>query len=1098
MKRFLYGLAILLLVNLSPLVSVGSTYTWSALALSSNWNAGSNWTNDGGLLNILTVPKAGDDVVISGTLLTFYPVVGAGGGACKNITISGAGATLTVNGTLAVGGNALISASGVAVAVASGGTLNISGNTSLTSSGIKLTITGTATTGAISFGSATGNILSVNGTLTSSGIISQNLPSTAGNVSTQITGMGSISCSAINFGTDDTTPTANGTNTTTIKSNVTQLTVWGLITVNSASAASKLNNAVFDVANDNGSCTIIAGGIIASNFNPVTGGTSSFLLDNISAGATKLKLTGTIPVTIGTNGKVDFYATGSGSSTVEYAGASAQAVAASGTSTGLDATPAIYQNLSFSGAGVKKLASGSLSLTGDWNSAGGSVDGLSNSSTVIFKGTTEALYDAGTLNGGVIFNNLTIQGGSTKTISGSSATANGFSVAGTGILTIDGAVANILTVGSLGKLTLISDNTGTATVAAIPSNCTITGNVNVQRYIKAGTVAQNARNYRLLSSPVNMNPTGVTDDSAAAAYTTLSYLSNNPGLFTGGPGGSNSGFSAANATPTIYLYNESLAPINIGFNTGNFKGLTNIKTNPVNVYDATGTDPNSTATIYAGNGYMLYYTGDNVNGLYNKQNRVGGVYADPDAATVAAVGTLNQGNVPVKLWWNNSTTLSAAKTGYNLVGNPYAATIDWDGVTSGKIAAANVDTKIYVFNYSNKNYGTYQPNLGSSTGSNNASRYIASGQGFFVVANAGATLTFTESAKTTTQPTSSGASYLLMGMPAQVEQKPQVLRIKLVKDSINTDESLIAFEPDAKNDYEPILDADRLNGIGNVATLASYATQNTQMLAINHVHSIDSTTRVKLYVNVTGAQGINALTFSGLETLDQRYDVFLIDHYKKDSLQINLYKQYAFNIRPDSAGSYGDSRFELAFHKKSTINYRLLSFTGAPVSNTIALKWKVEAEQNATGFTVEKGDGNGSFTPVYNLQSSGDGTYTWVDKIPATGANTYRLKQDDVFSNISYSNVLSINFNSPTISNQSLMAYPNPVTTSLNVKINTPISGQVLLKVISSAGQTLLSKVSSGNTIQQNVNNFLPGTYIVEVSDNATKKVIGRVKISKQ
>lgn len=983
--------------------------------------------------------------------------------------------------------------------------------------------TSTATCASITFGTAKAITFTVNGTLNVNGTILQK-HSVSASVTTAITGTGNITCKGFTVG-DVPVPSNLGDvlYTTTVNANTAQLTINGNLTVMSTEGAflgglgglvilgTLANNAVFNLNNNNtvANTTTVSGLLSVVNQSPITGSAASINVVNNGAQNATLKLSGTSPISIPntTYGAIDFYvpSSGTGRVGVEYANndGSTQTVYTDNTpglnTVGLSGATSVYQNIAFSGTGTKKINSGNLTIAGDWTSSGSTniIDNNTLNPTIYFKGTgTQQLSDNGTNSGkGIIFNNVYFQGGGAKTITGTSASVNGFSVANVGILTM--AESTTLTVGSLGKLTVISDATGTATVATIPSGCTITGNVNVQRYIKAGTVATNYRNYRLLSSPVNMNSTGVTDDSGATAYTTLSYFSNNPGVFTGGPGGSGHGFTVANATPTIYLYNESLANINTGFNTGNFKGLTDITGNPVKVYDNAGTNPNATATIYAGNGFMLYYVGNNVNNLNNKQNRVAGVYADPDASTLTAVGTLNQGNIPVKLWWNSSTTLSAAKTGYNLIGNPYAATIDWDGVTTGKITATNVSTKIYMFNYTSKNYGTYQPGLGSSMGSNNASRYIASGQGFFVVAGSGASLTFTEAAKTSTQPSSLGASYLLMGMPAQAEQKPQLLRVKLAKDSINTDETLIAFEPDAQNGYEP-LDADRLTGIGNVATLATYAAQNTQMLSINHLHSIDSTTRVKLYVNMSGSPNISTLTFSGLETLDQRYDVFLIDHYKNDSLQVNLYPQYAFNIRTDSILSYGASRFELVFHKKNAVAYRLLNFTGAPLSNTIELKWKTEAEQNATGFTIEKGDGNGNFTTVYSHQSNGSGNYTWVDKIPATGTNLYRLKQDDIFNQISYSKVLAINFNQAALSNQVLMAYPNPVKTELNVKINMPdMPGQLLMKVISSAGQTLLSKISSGDTIQQNVNNLLPGTYIVEVSDNATRKIIGRIKISK-
>lgn len=1059
MKKVFFRLVVLLVITLSPLVSLGYTYTWNGNS-GTDWATPGNWTRQAGA-PANSIPSSTDAVQIGVISFNAQPSVTTSNAVCTSLTFG--------------------TAKAITFTVATGGALNVGGT-----------------------------ILQMHNTL-------------SGNINTSITGGGSITCTGFTVG-DDNSFSSSGLlgalviekNTTTVKCNIAQLTINGILKVNSAQApilnallltiGTIINNAVFNLTNDNTvpSTVSVSGILNVVNQNPVSFSTTNtsaagITLTNNGSNKAVLKLGAapnafSIPNT--TYGSIDFYVpgTGTGSVGVEYANSGGtQTVYTDGTpglnSQGVSGATVTYQNISFSGTGTKQIASGTVSLTGDWSSSGGKVDGLTNNSTVTFKGTTQALYDAGTTNGGVVFKNVIIQGGGIKTISGTSATVNGFSVAGTGVLTLDGTVANNLTVGALGKLTIVSDATGTAAVAAIPSNCSINGHVNVQRYIQAGTAVNNARNYRLLSSAVNVNASPVTNDIGATAYYTLSYLTGaNTGVFTGGPGGNGHGFSVTNTTPTIYLYNESLAASNTTFNSGNFKGLTDIKSDPQKIFDNAGINPNATATLYAGNGYMLYYVGNNISNLNNKQNRVGGVYAIPDASTTAAVGTLNQGDIPVKLWWNGSTTLSAAKTGYNLVGNPYASTIDWNVVTGHN---ATLSDKIYVYDYTSKTYGTYQPSTG---GTHNASRYIGSGQGFFVVAGSGSTLTFKESDKVTNQ---HAAGVALMSLPIQTAQAPQVLRVKLAKDSINTDEALIAFEPDAQNNIEE-RDAVRLNGIGNVATLATYAAQDNQMLVINHLHSIDSGTRVKLYTNVSGAQGINTLSFSGFSSLDSRYDVFLIDHYKKDSLQVNLYNQYAFNIRPDSAASFGDSRFELVFHKKSTINYRLLSFSGAAVSQGIEVKWKVEAEQNATGFTLEKGDGQGTFTPVYTLQSDGSGMYTWLDKIPASGANLYRLKQDDVFGRISYSNVLSVNFNPPGVSNQLLTVYPNPVKTNLNVQINAAdIPTQVLMKVISSTGQTLISKTASGNMIQQNVNSLLPGAYIVEVSDSATKKVIGRVKISK-
>jgi hypothetical protein len=1043
--RFKFFLLLLLFVIQQVSVQAHN-YIWTGI-INTDWNNGLNWSNGA----FLGVPGAGDDV-------TIQPVLGSQPGNYP--VIKSTESYQCIN---------------------------------------------------ISFNTLAAGLLTVNGTLTASGTITLNHYTGTGNPQVTITGTGTLNCAAIAVG-DAVVPTAtNVKNVTTLKVNITTLNVAGAITVNSATATAKTNNAAFNIADDNGATTVIASSINTTNTNPAsvtisgvaTLSSSVITLTNSSTGAIRLKLTGATPVSIAssTYGSIDFNVPGgTGSSTVEYAGASAQAVATSAI-TGIDTTPGIYQHLSFSAAGAKTLGSGTLSLTGNWNSAGGTI--AATSPTVIFQGANQVLTDAGSNSGaGVIFKNITFSGSGTKTISGS--TASLFAISSTGVLTM---AAGALTVGTNGKLTLQSDASGTASVATIPSGSSITGNVNVQRYFKAGTVATNTRNYRLLSSPVNTTGT-VNNTSAVAAYT-LGYLNNNPGVFIAGPGGPTNGFTVTNATPTMYVYKEGLPASNTTFNSGNFKGIANISgATTTTVYDDAGTTANVNATLYAGNGYMLYYAGNNTANvtsttLPNKQFRVGGNYIDPDAATVTAVGTLNQGNVPVKIWATGSTTLSDAQTGFNLVGNPYASTIDWDTFSNSSSSAAiygpNVKNTIYVFNYTNKNYGTYQTGTGG-TGTNNASRYIAGGQGFFVTATStsAAALTFTESAKTTVQPSSLGASYLLMGLPVQAAQEPQILRLKLAKDSINTDESMILFEANSQNSYEKDNDATRINGIGNIATLATYAAGSTQQLAINHLHSIDSTTRVKLYVSISASASNNSLSITGFNSLDIRYDAYLLDHYKNDSVKISATGLYNFTTRTDSTDSFGANRFELVFHKKANLNYSMITFTGKASKTDIELKWTTKNEQNLTGFVVQKSDNTGGFKNMYTLQSDGSGAYTWTDKTPRFGPNNYRLKQSDAFDNVTYT-PLSVYFDpTATSPEQVVMAYPNPVTTQFSIKINTPnVPEEITLKVVSTTGRVLISKVTAGTDIQQNISNLMPGAYIVEVSDNATKKLIGRVKISK-
>ncbi len=756
----------------------------------------------------------------------------------------------------------------------------------------------------------------------------------------------------------------------------------------------------------------------------------------------------------------------------------------------------------FIDSSLLSIVSGLLTLLGLNNTTGpimvnyGTLN-LYASSTLNFTGYYSQLLNSGTLNVGP---------SSTLNFTGSNSGLTNSSVLNLGPTAVLNLNSSTGYVNNTGTFTLQSNSASTATIGKITAGAALTGTFNVQRYFKTGT-ALTTRNYRSLSSAV-YTTTGVYN---------LAYLNAKSGslagVFVAGPGGAANGFTVANATPTVDIYQENVAFSNAGFNAGNFKGLSNITGTTLSYYkDASGTV--GTTVLPIGNGFLLYYCGNNISDIsstsaLNKQFRVGGNYIAPDTAVTTQIGSLNQGSIPVKLWYSNTTTtLSKTNTGYALVGNPYASSIDWDTYSatssSAGIYAPNVSSTIYVFNYSSKNYGVYQAGALGGTGTNNATHIIASGQGFFIQAvnasSAASSLTFNESAKTNTQPNAIGLpSYLLLS--ASQQKASPLLRIKLAKDSVNTDDIMIFFDPTSKNGYEPYWDIDRVDGMGNVSTLGSYPSDSTKLLAINHMHSIDSTTRVKLYVNVSNSTDIDSLTGSGFESLDPRYDVWLIDHYKKDSLFFNRYKRYLFNINNSDTASYGANRFEIVFHRNNGLVYRLLSFTASMVKAGVQLNWTTSGEGDSSRFVVQRADGSKLFLNLGDVQSNGGGSYSYIDKSPLAGLNYYRLQQTDDFGATTFSNIISIiNGNATNSVSQAttLSLYPNPVVNQFSVKINTDVPSQVLLRVTNSVGQIMVNQQVPGDNIQQGASNLMPGSYMVQVINKDTQKVIGVTKFVKR
>src|SRR3569833_884763 len=318
-------------------------------------------------------------------------------------------------------------------------------------------------------------------------------------------------------------------------------------------------------------------------------------------------------------------------------------------------------------AGTITLGSGSFSMANNFTNSGTLNSGTSS---VIFN-STSAINLNDSAPRGTKFNNVNFTSGKTATIQSGT-----FGVSSTGVMTLSNSGTQVVA----GTFNFIfkSDANGTASLAALPTGCQVSGsNITVQRYIPGGQSA--SRGYRLLSSAVNAG-----SDSYGNNIYSINYLLNSTYISgTGFPTTSNS--KAGN--PSLYLYRENLAPQYSNFLNSNYIGIANYSASPsYTMNDATY----PTANIPVGNGYLFYFRG----GSTTVNPFVSGSIAQ--SAVLATTGTLNQGTIKVADWYApNTTTLGRTTTsgdqgieGFNLVGNQYPSTNKWDPADSTTASAA--------------------------------------------------------------------------------------------------------------------------------------------------------------------------------------------------------------------------------------------------------------------------------------------------------------------------------------------------------------------------------------------------------------------------
>jgi hypothetical protein len=243
---------------------------------------------------------------------------------------------------------------------------------------------------------------------------------------------------------------------------------------------------------------------------------------------------------------------------------------------------------------------------------------------------------------------------------------------------------NLGNLASNGNLTLESDATGTAMV--VNRTGVVTGAATAQRYVSPALNA--GLGYRHFASPVN----GATVADLRGPGSPAPVV--NPQY--------NSAGNTVTPFPTVFTYNETR--LTAAGNTTFDQGWQS---------PAALTDP-----LTAGKGFTVNLA----------------------PATLSLTGTLRTGNYAVTM-----TRGTTANSGWQLLGNPYPAPLNWDNLAR----PAGLDNALYVYQSSGQYAGSY---IGYVNGFGPAgSNLVASGQAFFGRVGSGApTLTFTNAARETT------------------------------------------------------------------------------------------------------------------------------------------------------------------------------------------------------------------------------------------------------------------------------------------------------------------------------------------------------------
>lgn len=397
-----------------------------------------------------------------------------------------------------------------------------------------------------------------------------------------------------------------------------------------------------------------------------------------------------------------------------------------------------------------------------------------------------------------------------------------------------------------GTLVLASTSTRTARINVIPAGIQIIGNLTVERFVQNEDAVRAWRYF----APAVVGAT-VADWLGEIQIT---------GQFSNPSTGS--GINNPN-TPSLYRWTET----NGGTANNRYEAWPNNITLPASSFSLTN-----------GRGYSVFVR-------------------NTGTPTITTRGTLRFGDVGVSL---TSTGSEVDAAGFNLIGNPYPAPIDWD-LVSLPGGVSNVISMLD--NVSNGGLGGGQfvyytqggPQIGNFDG------IIGSSQAFWVETSVNTTLTFTEAHK------ASDINPIII----RERQLANVLRIN-VEGNGRKDETVVYFRDEASDNYDLGFDArKRENTFINLFTY-HVKEEGFDKFAINALKNISCSREILIGLEKF-EQGTYTFNFTELESFEHSYKFTLIDNFIGSSVSLTD-GIYVFQVTENPL-SNGNQRFKIIINE---------------------------------------------------------------------------------------------------------------------------------------------------------------------------------------
>ena len=184
---------------------------------------------------------------------------------------------------------------------------------------------------------------------------------------------------------------------------------------------------------------------------------------------------------------------------------------------------------------------------------------------------------------------------------------------------------------------------------------------------------------------------------------------------------------------------------------------------------------------------------------------------------------------------------------------------------------------------------------------------------------------------------------------------------------------------------------------------------------------------------------------------------------------------------------------ELAFSFEVITPLNSVVLSGSELNGGVKLVWNTIGEKDTKSFDVLRKNADGDFVKIGNVVSkeNGDNSYSFFESNALLGNNYYKLKNNDINGNSTYSNIAFVKV---AALENAISIYPNPSTNGVVNVVSNKAIGSISIYSASTGIKHISKNYNSlSENVQIDIQSLPKGIYVVEITSSLSivrKKLI--------